>query len=261
MQGLNYLIFLPQNLYQDGKVCLSLLGTFHAQDESQQWNPGRSSLAQVLVSIQTQLLSSDPYFNEPGHERMASTSAGVEASRRYNISRRLDTLRHATLAPLLHPPEGFVDVVRLYFELSRQRILVQAKRWVIEAKGSSFEARYEKVFAQLAVELARIGRDSKVKPLQPRKEDVAYLRDHDAKFWSMLENTEEENKKPAASSQSATRQIATRSELNPWAGTSRQANTPTTSEPSLNPWISSGVSLQNNAESNDCDNDDEDYYS
>ena len=54
------------NLYQDGKVCLSLLGTFHAADESQKWNPRISSLAQILLSIQTQLLTSEPYFNEPG---------------------------------------------------------------------------------------------------------------------------------------------------------------------------------------------------
>lgn len=50
------------NLYQDGKVCLSLLGTFHAGDVSQQWNPSISSLAQILLSIQTQLLVKDPYF-------------------------------------------------------------------------------------------------------------------------------------------------------------------------------------------------------
>ena len=54
------------NLYQDGKVCLSLLGTFHALDESERWHPGVSSLAQILLSIQTQLLTPEPYFNEPG---------------------------------------------------------------------------------------------------------------------------------------------------------------------------------------------------
>ena len=42
--------------YNDGKVCLSLLGTTGAGDESQRWNPHESSLAQVLLSIQSQIL-------------------------------------------------------------------------------------------------------------------------------------------------------------------------------------------------------------
>jgi ubiquitin-protein ligase len=49
----------------DGKVCISLLGSTNATDESQRWNPDLSSLAQVLISIQSQILGvGDPYFNE-----------------------------------------------------------------------------------------------------------------------------------------------------------------------------------------------------
>ena len=40
------------NLYADGKVCLSLLGTWHGGDESEKWRPGQSSLFQVLLSLQ-----------------------------------------------------------------------------------------------------------------------------------------------------------------------------------------------------------------
>ena len=39
------------NLYADGKVCLSLLGTWHGSDD-EKWNPASSTLWQVLVSIQ-----------------------------------------------------------------------------------------------------------------------------------------------------------------------------------------------------------------
>ena len=38
------------NLYQDGKVCLSVLGTWHG-DSSEKWNPTQSSLYQVGVSV------------------------------------------------------------------------------------------------------------------------------------------------------------------------------------------------------------------
>lgn len=50
------------NLYTDGKVCLSLLGTF----DGPRWDPA-SSLYQVLMSIQGMILGvAHPLFNEPG---------------------------------------------------------------------------------------------------------------------------------------------------------------------------------------------------
>ena len=36
------------NLYADGKVCLSLLGTWHGGDSSEKWNPLQSNLLQVI---------------------------------------------------------------------------------------------------------------------------------------------------------------------------------------------------------------------
>lgn len=54
------------NLYNCGKVCLSLLGTWSGPS----WEPGVSSLLQVLISLQSMLLGEkDPYFLEPGYER------------------------------------------------------------------------------------------------------------------------------------------------------------------------------------------------
>lgn len=47
-----------------GKVCLSLLGTWAGPG----WQPGKSTLLQVLVSIQSLIMVPDPYFNEPGYE-------------------------------------------------------------------------------------------------------------------------------------------------------------------------------------------------
>ena len=52
------------NLYANGTVCLSLLGTWSGP----KWNPLHSSLLQVLVSIQGLILGVEhPYFLEPGH--------------------------------------------------------------------------------------------------------------------------------------------------------------------------------------------------
>lgn len=51
------------NLYNCGKVCLSILGTWVGPG----WLPSQS-LSSVLISIQS-LLSSKPYHNEPGLEK------------------------------------------------------------------------------------------------------------------------------------------------------------------------------------------------
>lgn len=51
------------NLYNNGKVCLSLLGTWPGRPE-EQWSPRKSTLLQVLVSIQSMIFIDTPYFNE-----------------------------------------------------------------------------------------------------------------------------------------------------------------------------------------------------
>ena len=51
------------NLYNCGKVCLSLLGTWQGSAD-ENWQPRKSTLLQVLVSIQSMILVEAPYFNE-----------------------------------------------------------------------------------------------------------------------------------------------------------------------------------------------------
>ena len=42
------------NLYEDGTVCLSLLGTWSGKEETEEWNVN-SNLLQLVVSIQGNL--------------------------------------------------------------------------------------------------------------------------------------------------------------------------------------------------------------
>lgn len=118
------------NLYADGKVCLSLLGTFNAGDASEKWDPLRSSLFQVLISIQSQILNEEPIVNEPGYDEK---HLGGAASREYNAKLRLHTMRHAMTAQLLRPPAGFEAAVTAHFTAARARVLRQCRRWTIEA--------------------------------------------------------------------------------------------------------------------------------
>ncbi len=90
------------NLYENGMVCLSLLGTWSGTpDES--WQPGRSSLLQLCISIQALVLVRDPYFNEPGYEMQRGTAAGMEQARLYNETTVALTLESAT-SVLKRPP-------------------------------------------------------------------------------------------------------------------------------------------------------------
>ncbi|KAF2748261.1 hypothetical protein M011DRAFT_466675 [Sporormia fimetaria CBS 119925] len=56
------------NLYEDGKICLSLLGTWHADESGEGWNEKTSSLLQVLISIHSLVLVKEPYYNEAGYD-------------------------------------------------------------------------------------------------------------------------------------------------------------------------------------------------
>ncbi len=45
------------NLYPNGKTCLSLLGTFASSKSEEQWQAKKSTILQVLVSIQAMVSS------------------------------------------------------------------------------------------------------------------------------------------------------------------------------------------------------------
>ena len=75
-------IQLNPSLYDSGKVCLSLLGT-RSGNKGDRWVPGKSTMLQVLVSIQANILNSRPFFNEPEHERITGAQ-GEQKSKEYN---------------------------------------------------------------------------------------------------------------------------------------------------------------------------------
>ncbi|KAF3603944.1 hypothetical protein F2Q69_00038290 [Brassica cretica] len=80
------------NLYNCGKVCLSLLGTWSGAPR-EKWIPNNSTMLQVLVSIQGLILNEKPYFNEPGYERTAG-SAGGEAHCAHDVLRACTAYRN-----------------------------------------------------------------------------------------------------------------------------------------------------------------------
>mmetsp|Transcript_16895 Transcript_16895/g.26176 ORF Transcript_16895/g.26176 Transcript_16895/m.26176 type:complete len:257 (-) Transcript_16895:513-1283(-) len=125
----NGLVRFNPNLYSDGKVCLSLLGTWHGEP----WNPRGSTLLQVLVSIQGLIMVPEPYYNEPGYELQKGSAEGLRRSRQYNDMIHLNAIRYAMLAHLRNPPPGFEEVVTSHFGTLAGPILQQCNQWENEA--------------------------------------------------------------------------------------------------------------------------------
>ncbi|KIP10382.1 hypothetical protein PHLGIDRAFT_85130 [Phlebiopsis gigantea 11061_1 CR5-6] len=124
------------NLYADGKVCLSLLGTWQGPG----WVSGRSTLLQVLISIQSMILCDEPYLNEPAWAK----SAGTPQSKQYSANVRRMVVRTAMLGNLKNPPEPFADVIRTHFRLKARSILKQLDEWVQldDSKGLAADGAY-----------------------------------------------------------------------------------------------------------------------
>ncbi|KAH7727747.1 baculoviral IAP repeat-containing protein 6-like isoform X4 [Aphelenchoides avenae] len=133
------------NLYNDGKVCLSLLNTWSGRPE-ERWS-SNSSLLQVLVSIQSLIfvgrfvfafarkyesLVEDPFFNEPGFERYRGQPFGDKETRRYNTNIQNECVRWAMLEQLRKPSKAFEEVTRRHFWLKRDEICEQVQAWIAD---------------------------------------------------------------------------------------------------------------------------------
>lgn len=141
--GLGSVRFNP-NLYNNGKVCLSLLGTWPGGAD-EMWREGESTLLQVFVSIQSLIFIDEPYFNEPGFEAKMGTSGGRIDSNLYNETLRIATLRWAILEHLRSPPLGFETLVTEHFKHRRIDIMKTCRLWLNDAKGSPTTGHEEKL--------------------------------------------------------------------------------------------------------------------
>jgi ubiquitin-protein ligase len=125
------------NLYNEGKVCLSLLGTWSGPG----WQPGESTLLQVLVSIQSLILVEQPYFNEPGFQNNVGTEYGTSESKEYNSNIRRYTVDAAILPHLRRianvgeasPYPEFDDILEKHFALKEHAWKKQLSEWSKEA--------------------------------------------------------------------------------------------------------------------------------
>ncbi|KAE8716952.1 putative ubiquitin-conjugating enzyme E2 24 [Hibiscus syriacus] len=112
---------LNPNLYESGKVCLSLLNTWTGSD-TEVWNPGSSTILQVLLSLQALVLNEKPYFNEAGYDKQLGRAEGEINSVSYNENAFLLTCQ-SMLYILRKPPKHFEALVKEHFSKHAETII------------------------------------------------------------------------------------------------------------------------------------------
>jgi len=135
------------NLYANGKVCLSLLGTW----EGPGWNPALSNLSEVILAILGQIMGvEDPLANEPG----CTTTASQKAN--YVAYLRIMTLYVAMMQSVetkSHSPE-FYPFIRNYFMSNyaskiRPDLIKWSKKPVPVPKSSYYSYPDYSIFGQI----------------------------------------------------------------------------------------------------------------
>nr|AGO67241.1 ubiquitin-conjugating enzyme [Silene vulgaris] len=128
---------LNPNLYNCGKVCLSLLGTWAGHGE-ENWRPGKSNMLQVLVSIQGLILNEEPYYNEPGYAHSKNSPHSKTASKSYSENAFLLSLK-TMLYTMRNPPKKFEDLVYGHFYKRAHDILAACRAYLDGVQVGSFE--------------------------------------------------------------------------------------------------------------------------
>ena len=131
------------NLYANGKVCLSLLGTWQGEP----WIPKKSTLYQVFVSIYGLIFVDEPYFNEPGYQNDRGTPRGDSANAAYNAQQRYKTVELAMLNQLKKPTPEFADAIGCHFTLRKQAIMSMVHQW--STLNSEVSAKTHKMSSQI----------------------------------------------------------------------------------------------------------------
>lgn len=138
------------NLYNCGKVCLSLLGTWSGE-QGEKWNPKTSTFLQVLISIQSLILVEQPYFNEPGYERDMHTPKGKQRSADYNEVIQLGTMEWAINHQINNPPLGYELITKEHFKRKKDDIIKLCETWI--SKADKLKEQMTNVFANIKTSL------------------------------------------------------------------------------------------------------------
>jgi ubiquitin-conjugating enzyme E2 O len=118
---------LNPNLYESGKVCISLLGTWNGKG-TEVWSESTSNILQVIVSIQGLILVAEPYYNEAGYLKQRGTSIANDNSRLYNEMVVIKLIQSMTKL-LLTPPKTFETTIREHIVRIGHKFIERHENW------------------------------------------------------------------------------------------------------------------------------------
>lgn len=97
------------NLYEEGKICLSLLNTWPGQSEGESWSE-KASILQVLISLMGLVLVKQPFYNEAGFDAYDEEKLYTLESQQYS-EKAFVMARGFVKHALNNPPVGLEDVL------------------------------------------------------------------------------------------------------------------------------------------------------
>ena len=145
------------NLYQDGKICLSILGTWSGPSWSMVQN-----LCSIIISIQS-LLGEYPLRNEPGYENCGKTESKMI---NYNNYVQYHTIEYSILKMIknkLYPPEFEYYVIKNFCDNYQNIIKIINSNLELdstEAKTSYLSLRVKLNYKNLKKEIELLYKES-----------------------------------------------------------------------------------------------------
>lgn len=138
--GMNTIRFNP-NLYANGYICLSLLGTWSG-DNIEKWNNKSSNILQILLSIQSIVMSDGVYFNEPGYATDKNSKTNIALNLGYSNIVKYANVKYAMNEQIKKMPKGFEDIIRTHFVFKKEDILKNCYKWLEESKTLTLTPDY-----------------------------------------------------------------------------------------------------------------------
>lgn len=120
------------NLYSNGYVCLSLLGTWSGNN-GETWNPLTSNIALVLQSIQSLVMNEGVLFQEPSYISYKKNKDYINLNNGYCNIVKYATVKYAMNDMITHPPKEFADIIKIHFYINKQEILKTVDKWLSDA--------------------------------------------------------------------------------------------------------------------------------
>jgi hypothetical protein len=84
----------------------------------------------VFLAIQSAIMHSTPYFNEPGYQQQFGTPEGDRRNKEYNAVIRRGCVQWAMIDQIKNPKPGFKAITKLHFRLKKDEIKTQLDSWL-----------------------------------------------------------------------------------------------------------------------------------